>query len=246
MFILDLLHDEPNASDAAAIAAADAAAVAAAAAPDPTKATAPAVGEGKGTEVKAGDAVATDEAAKAAADQAAADAKAAEDKAKQAAGAPEAYEAFTLPEGYTLEGDRAERASTLFKELNLPQAQAQKLVDAFCQADGENRSLLSEVIEGERAKQVEIWGAQTKESLGDKYDETVAAAQLAVVAIEPDKNGPLHQAFNDLGWGNHPQLVAAFAFFGKRIGGDSMKGMGGDAVGAEGKTLAQRMYPNMT
>lgn len=241
MTILDL-HDEPNSGDAAAAAAADAAATAAAANPDPAKATVPGEGEGKGADAKAGDAAAPDEAAKAAADKAAADAKTAEDKAKAAAGAPEAYAAFQLPEGYVLEGERATQATALFKELNLPQAQAQKLIDAFVKADGENASLLTEMIEGERAKQVEDWGTQTKAALGDKYDVTVADARRAIVAIEPDKAGPLHTAFNELGWGNHPELVKAFAFFGKRITGDSMEGLGGETAQGRHASTAEKLY----
>ena len=50
------------------------------------------------------------------------------------AGAPESYSDFTLPDGFTWDDARKGEATTLFKELNLPQESAQKLVDAYCKA----------------------------------------------------------------------------------------------------------------
>ena len=47
-------------------------------------------------------------------------------------GAPETYEAFTVPEGFQMDDGRMTEASTLFKELNLTQGNAQKLIDAYC------------------------------------------------------------------------------------------------------------------
>lgn len=44
------------------------------------------------------------------------------------AGAPESYEAFTLPEGATFEGESLEQFQSFAKDLNLSQEQAQKLV----------------------------------------------------------------------------------------------------------------------
>ena len=49
-------------------------------------------------------------------------------------GAPETYTDFTLPDGFKWDDARRGEATTLFKELNLPQASAQKLVDAYCKA----------------------------------------------------------------------------------------------------------------
>ena len=50
------------------------------------------------------------------------------------AGAPDSYSDFTLPDGFTWDDARKGEATTLFKELNLPQESAQKLVDAYCKA----------------------------------------------------------------------------------------------------------------
>lgn len=50
---------------------------------------------------------------------------------KGAAGAPEKYEAFKVPEGFELDSKVAEEAGTLFKDLNLSQEQGQKAVDFY-------------------------------------------------------------------------------------------------------------------
>jgi len=46
-------------------------------------------------------------------------------------GAPEAYEPWKLPDGHKLDPTISEAGSKIFKELNLPQEAAQKLVDFF-------------------------------------------------------------------------------------------------------------------
>src|SRR5215469_16563160 len=48
-----------------------------------------------------------------------------------APGAPEAYADFTAPSGRELDADAITAIKPLFKELNLTQAQAQLLVDAY-------------------------------------------------------------------------------------------------------------------
>src|SRR5712671_3512851 len=51
------------------------------------------------------------------------------EKKAETAGAPEKYEDFKLPEGVELAPEAVAEVSTLFKELGLSQANAQKLVD---------------------------------------------------------------------------------------------------------------------
>lgn len=51
------------------------------------------------------------------------------DKKEEAKGAPEKYEDFKLPEGFTLEAEALAQAHTLFKELGVSQEGAQKLID---------------------------------------------------------------------------------------------------------------------
>ena len=168
----------------------------------------------------------------------------ADDAKDEANGAPEAYADFTLPEGYTLDGERLEAAQAKFKALNLTQAQAQDLVDFYCQADGENASVRAAFLEQERAQRIETWGQQAKQELGAKYDESITLARAAVAAV----NDPaLLEAFNNEGWGNHPALIKAFAKFGEIVRGSGPKGLGNETASVDRSSIPieKRLYPNM-
>lgn len=154
-----------------------------------------------------------------------------EGKAGEQQGAPEQYEAFKVAEGFKLEGERLASAQTLFKELNLTQPQAQRLVDEFTKLAGEDGSAIATALEQQRVQQVEQWGQDTKAELGDKYDETTGLARTAVQAVNDPE---LTKAFNDLGWGNHPRLVKAFAFFGQFLRDSKVDGLGGGTSAGPG------------
>jgi hypothetical protein len=53
------------------------------------------------------------------------------DKPAEPTGAPEAYTDWKLPDGYTLDTGVSEAGTKIFKDLNLTQDQAQKLVDFY-------------------------------------------------------------------------------------------------------------------
>lgn len=154
-------------------------------------------------------------------------------------GAPESYEAFTLPEGVTLEGERLELANTTFKDLNLNQQQAQGLIDLYTRLQGEDTGALTAAIEAQKLQQIETWGQQAKQALGDKYDETVNLARTAVQHInDPD----LGAAFNEMGWGNHPALIRAFAKFGELARDSKVDGLGGGTNTASQQSEGERAY----
>ena len=194
----------------------------AAANPDATAAIVPAVVEGQG-QVEA-DAVEADKA--------------------DPVGAPETYATFTLPEGFTLDGDRLDMAQGLFKELGLTQVAAQKAVEAFCKADGENLATQTAFLESERQQRIETWGQQAKETFGPKYDETITLARAGVTAV----NSPaLLEAFNSEGWGNHPELIKAFAKLGELTRGSGPQGLEGETTVVDRSSIPieRRLYPNM-
>ena len=147
-----------------------------------------------------------------------------------------------MPEGYTLDGERLTDTTALFKELNLSQDQAQKLIDRYVKADGENAQGLRALMDVERQQRVEKWGADLKEQLGNNYEATVADARAAVTwANDP----ALVEAFDAEGWGNHPALVAFFSKVGAAVRGDKLNGLGGETANRPEKTMAERIYPNM-
>lgn len=166
-------------------------------------------------------------------------------------GAPESYETFTLPEGFTLEGERAKQATEFFKANNFNQAKAQEAIDFFVKLQTEEAGNLSaqmpELIQGAveqaREQERETWGAALKTDLGEKYDETVAAARVTVQAFETPE---LIDAFNSTAVGNHPELVKLLAKVAPFLKDSKTDGIGRDASSAgEKKPLANRMYPDM-
>lgn len=204
-------------------ASADGATTTQAAATNATPATVPAAGEGQGQgNTAAPDTTTTPEAAQ---------------------GAPEQYEAFTLPEGYVLDGERLADTTATFKELGLSQAQGQKLIDKYCKADGENAQGLRALMDVERQQRIEKWGEQTKELLGKDYDAVTANARAGVKAMESPE---LLEAFDAEGWGNHPALVKVFAYIGEKlVRADALNGIGGETAARPKPSHEKVLYPNM-
>ena len=117
-------------------------------------------------------------------------------------GAPEAYTDFTLPEGMDMDAGVLGEFTGLAKELNLPQAAAQKLIDL--QAKIANQQ--AEAYQTAVLKQGEQWAAAVKndpELGGENYDKSVASAVKVIQAFGDDG---LRDLLNNTSLGNHPAL----------------------------------------
>ena len=160
---------------------------------------------------------AADEAAKAAAEaeaKAKADAEAAE-KAK-ANSAPEKYDAFNFGEGQEVKPEHVESFSALARELNLSQANAQKLVDYQSKLMQEAGAAQEE----QRANLVKTWTEASntdKEFGGEKLAENLAVANKALQQFGTPE---LIEFFKTTGLANHPELVRVFTRVGKALGED--------------------------
>lgn len=146
-------------------------------------------------------------------------------------GAPEAYADFELPDGFALEGERKDAALALFRDLNLDQGHAQKAIDHFIKLVGEDDAMRKSAFEAAALQQRDEWAKQAKAELGERFDAEVAMARTAVQATQSEA---LKEAFEQHHWGNHPELIKAFAFFGKMMRDSSVDGIG-DAGGAPAK-----------
>lgn len=130
------------------------------------------------------------------------DAKPKEEGKDTPQGAPEAYTDFTLPEGMNMDADVLGEFTGLAKELNIPQAAAQKLIDL--QAKIANKQ--AEGYQSAVTKQKDEWAAAVKndpELGGENYDKSVASAVKVIQAF--GDNG-LRDLLNNSGLGNHPAL----------------------------------------
>lgn len=157
-------------------------------------------------------------------------------------GAPEAYADYTLPEGFVLDGARKEAAESFFREANMSQAGAQRAIDMFTKLVGEDAAVQQQAMEAAVAQQRDEWGKQAKAELGDQYDAEVKFATTAVHALQ---NPKLVAAFDELGWGNHPELIKAFAMFGKMMRDSPVDGIGSGGSAKPDVKPWNRMYPDM-
>lgn len=215
-----------------------------AAKPNEQPATAQAVveGQGDGGDKPGGDAGNKGDAPKTDGEDGTGDGQKKTDEAPVLTGAPEAYADYTLPEGFALEGERKEAAESFFREANMSQAGAQRAIDMFTKLVSEDAAVQQQAMEAAVAQQRDDWAKQAKTELGDKYDAEVAFATTAVHATQ---NPKLIEAFNEQGWGNHPELIKAFAMFGKMMRDSPVDGIG---TGGSEKPAAKpwnAMYPDM-
>lgn len=154
--------------------------------------------------------------------------------AKPTPKAPEQYADFTVPEGYTLQGELGDEFKAIAKELDLTQEQAQKLINLDVKR--------GQAIQQETHKASAEWLAQTqadKEIGGTALTENVALAKKALDTFgTPELKTLLQQS----GLGNHPEIIRAFYRAGKAISEDSFVpgGTSSQAPGDPAKTL----FPN--
>ena len=138
--------------------------------------------------------------------------------AEKPTGAPEAYAAFTVPEGFTLDQALVDQFAPLFKESNLSQEAAQKLVDAYASSQKASAEAQSKAAE-EGAKQLqadwvkefkadpEFGGANEAKSLKDANRAFEALATPAEIT-----------AIREFGLLNYPPLVRILARAGALMG----------------------------
>lgn len=154
------------------------------------------------------------------------------------AGAPEQYEEFTAPEGIQLDVEISGELKTLAKELNLSQADAQRVADLGPKLLQKWEGAQKEMI----ATTIKQWEADTrsdKEIGGDKLTENLAAAKKARDTFASPE---LVKLLNDSGMGNHPEVVRFFVKIGKGISEDNQL-FTGRAANAPA-SAAQKLYPN--
>lgn len=131
-----------------------------------------------------------------------ADAKAKTEADAKLTGAPEAYEDFKLPDGMEMDADVLGEFKNLAKELNIPQAKAQQLIDFQTQL----ASKQAEQYQAAVTKQAQDWAASIKsdpEVGGENYDKSVASA---IKVIQSFGDPALTELLNTSGLGNHPAL----------------------------------------
>lgn len=183
-------------------------------------------------------------AAEKAATEAAATAKAAARDVAIKAGvlevAPEKYEDFKMPDGVTVDAKILTEFQPVLKELGLPQAAAQKVVDFY--ASKVLPHLAQAQTDAVKA-QDESWTKAVKEDKelgGDKLNENLEIAKTTLTKFGSPE---LVKLLNASRLGNHPEVVRLFNKIGRAMQEDSISGAGGG--GAATKDAASILYPDM-
>ncbi len=176
-----------------------------------------------------------------------------EAKKEPAAGAPEKYTPFTVPEGKELSPELTKEAEGTFKELNLSQEQGQKLVDLW----NKNTSDLSSKLDQMVADQRKEWrdAIAKDKTIGNGTDNLSDASKKSIadaIAASGDAKAQssLKSALDLTGAGDHPDIVRAFVALGKLVGeATAVRGQGptthSQAKPGQPRSAAQAMYPNL-
>lgn len=145
------------------------------------------------------------------------------------AGAPEKYADFKLPEGVPVDTEFMEQAQASFKELNLPQEAAQKLVDLAAERD-------------KRAEKAQFdQAAKWEKEFMSRSDakETLSHAARAREFVTPG----MRQMLQDPRIGNNPDIIESMAKIGRMLAED--KFLERDSRGKAEKPLGNVLFDDM-
>ncbi|KAA3649391.1 MAG: protease [Proteobacteria bacterium] len=148
-------------------------------------------------------------------------------------GAPEKYE-FQAPEGQEFSPEVIGAFSEVAKELNLTQADAQKVIDKIAPAMAERQANAIEQARSQWAESAKTDG----EFGGDKLPENLAVAKKALDQFgTPELRDLLEQS----GLGNHPEIIRVLYRAGKAISEDRV--VSGQLASGQADP-AKRLFPN--
>lgn len=164
-------------------------------------------------------------------------------------GAPEKYETFTAPEGFTLDEKVATEASALFKGMNLSQAQGQQLVDFYASKAAEAAQAPYDAYLSMR----EGWVSEVKADaeIGSKLPQVKTTIAKAIDSLgDPALATAFREAMDFTGAGDHPAFIKAFYKLAQRVTeGGHVQGKGpsafGQAAPGAARSAAHAVYPNL-
>lgn len=162
--------------------------------------------------------------------------EAAKDEAK-AEGAPETYADFTVPEGLALDTEVLGEFAEAARELNLPQDQAQRVVDLgvkMSQKWAEQASAQVQEMQAGWRRDAEA----DPEIGGDALPQNLATAKKALDAFG---SPALKEMIEDAKLGDHPEFIRLLVNVGKSISEDTLITPSGEAAKAP-RSHAERIF----
>jgi len=173
-----------------------------------------------------------------------------ETKPDPATGAPAAYEAFKVPEGFNLDPAVATEAGELFKSLNLSQKQAQSLIDFHAAKTAEAAEAPFKLwTETQKQWQDEV---KADPEIGKKLPEVKTTVARAIDGLgDPKLAAEFRKAMDVTGAGNNPAFIRAFYKLAQKVteGHIVTNGkpspLGQTAPDAAPKSASGTFYPNL-
>jgi Ca2+-binding RTX toxin-like protein len=167
------------------------------------------------------------------------------DDTVDATGAPDTYE-LKPPEGMELDTDAIAVAEPIFRELNLSNEQANKLVGVYAELGKKATEKVATMIAETDAQVRKDWLNEAKDAddIGKaKWNETLNLSARALDALGYPKGSPFRKLLDDSGLGNHPEMIRAFRKIGEAVTEDGVfpRSNSGDPVESN---YARIMYPD--
>lgn len=169
----------------------------------------------------------------------------------EAQGAPPTYTDFKAPEGFTLDKTLLDKALPIFKDMRLPQDQAQKLIDWFSETQIAHAKRVDEAVSTMRAQ----WRDEVSRDpqLGPRLDAVRADIGKAMTnVLGPELTGKFKTAMDFTGAGDHPDVIRAIEKFAAAVNeGTFVRGQGPSEHGQRQNgqvrqpTAAQALYPTL-
>ena len=119
-----------------------------------------------------------------------------------------------MPEGFTLEGEMKEKVTGLFRELNLSQENAQKLIDYATERDLANREAMLNDLAARRKE----WRSTLRAR--PNFEADLALARKGMKALVQTPEGA--ELFKDSWMSDHPAVFDMFVRAGKLVAEDSL------------------------
>src|SRR5882672_2424199 len=164
-------------------------------------------------------------------------------------GAPDKYVDFKLPDGYKMDETASKEVTAMFKELNLSQDQAQKLVDYY----GANLLKTAEAPYKAWVDTQKEWIGDIQERFGSKTDAVRKDINSAITnALPPSLARAFRTALDVTGGGSNPDIFEALSILarahieGKPVPAGGQSPAANKPPGqAERPSLADAMYPQL-
>lgn len=144
--------------------------------------------------------------------------------------APEEYKDFAFPEGMVVDPAFMTQAKSIFKDANLSQDNAQKLVDLVIERDKQ--------VEKAQLDLAKKWAEDFMSKPTAKEDLAYAAKARSFVTPG------LREMLKDPRIGNNPEILATLAKVGRAISEDRFEDQGGDRKGGD-KSMAEAIFGDM-